>query len=134
MFQDESVVSVMKSLKIIILTPLLLIALAASYLALTNYQCKQYLQGVSDYDLQTKEGVTLLKSTGNLYTGKAYATVCGGECGFMSCALLHWRAEYKEGKLHGEFDAPLSGIGDKHWFNPGDETETYIYENGTRIK
>jgi hypothetical protein len=52
----------------------------------------------------------------------------------MSCALLHWRAEYKEGKLHGEFDAPLSGIGDKHWFNPGDETETYIYENGTRIK
>ena len=134
MFQDESVISVMKPLKIIILTPLLLITIGTSYLALINYQCKQYLQGVSEYDLQTKEGVTLLKSTGKPYTGKAYSTVCGGECRFMSCALLHWKAEYKEGKLHGEFDAPLSGIGDKNWFSPGDETETYIYVNGIKIK
>lgn len=131
-FQSELVVSAMKPLKM--LTPFLLVFLWASYFALTNYQCKQYLQGVSDYDLQTKEGVTLLKSTGKPYTGKAYSTVCGGECGLMSCALLHWRAEYKNGKLNGEFDAPISGVGDKHWFSPGDKTEKYIYENGTRIK
>ena len=124
----------MKPLKVVMLFVILLIVMGACYLALVNYQCEQYLQGVSDSELQTKDGIMLLKSTGKPYTGRAYATVCGGECGFMSCALLHWRAEYKEGRLHGQFDAPISGVGDKHWFSPGDKTETHIYKNGTRVQ
>ena len=125
---------VMKSIKIAILTVCLFIAVGTFYLVWVNYQCSQYLQGVSDEDLQKKEGIFILKTTGKPYTGKVYATVCGGECGFMSCALIHWRADYKDGMLHGTFDAPISGVGDKHWFSPGDKTQTYIYENGTRIK
>ncbi|QQD19162.1 hypothetical protein I6N98_04720 [Spongiibacter nanhainus] len=123
----------MKLFKSTIFVVITLIMLGASYLTLVNYQCKQYLQGVSDSELQFKDGITFLKSTGNPYTGRAYSTVCGGECGFMSCALLHWRAEYQDGKLHGKFDAPISGVGDKHWFSPGDKTETHIYKNGIRV-
>lgn len=124
----------MKLFKLFSLATCLLITLGGSYLAFENYQCKQYMQGVPNSNLQIKKGIAFLKDTDTPYTGKAYATVCGGECGFMSCSLLHWRGTYKEGKLHGEFDAPVSGIGDKHWFTPGDKTKTYIYENGARIK
>lgn len=74
-----------------------------------------------------ENGIFFLKRSDSPYTGTVFSTVCGGECGFMSFALLYWRGEYKEGKLHGEFNAPLTGIGDKHWFSPGDKTETYIY-------
>ncbi|WP_198263191.1 hypothetical protein [sulfur-oxidizing endosymbiont of Gigantopelta aegis] len=124
----------MKSIKVIFLITCLFVILGASYLVFQNYRCAQYLKGVSDFDLQSKNGITFLKSTNKPYTGKAYSTVCGGECGFMSCSLLHWKTEYREGKLHGKFDVPLSGLGDKHWFSPGDETKTHVYENGSEIK
>ena len=124
----------MKILKAISLAACILIVLGLGYLILINYQCKEYLQGVSNSSLEIDGGVAFLVGSDIPYTGHVYSTVCGGECGFMSCALIHWRGEYKEGKLHGKFDAPMSGVGDKHWFNPGDETETYFYENGTRIR
>ena len=124
----------MKLSKILILIICLLSILATGYLAFKNYQCKQYIRGVSQSELEIKSGIAFLKGVDTPYTGSSFSTVCGGECGFMSCALLHWRGWYKEGKLHGEFNAPLKGIGDKHWFSPGDETVTYIYKNGARVK
>ncbi|WP_396586760.1 hypothetical protein [Bermanella sp. R86510] len=107
---------------------------ATGYLVFKNYQCKQYMYGVSDSELVIKEGIVFLRGDDTPYTGSAFSTVCGGECGFMLCTLLHWRGTYKEGRLHGEFDAPMSGIGDKYWFTPGDETQTYFFRNGARIK
>lgn len=50
------------------------------------------------------------------------------------CASIHWRAEFKDGVYHGQFDAPLAGVSDVHWFSPGDNTDTYVYQNGVRIK
>ena len=120
--------------KILLLSFFFLIVSGALYLTLINYQCTKHLKGVPDSNLQFMDGIALLKSTGEPYTGTAYSTVCGGECGFPSCALLHWRAEYKDGKLHGKFNAPTSGVGDKYWFSPGDKTKTYHYEHGKKIR
>lgn len=123
--------TLLKSVSIGVLLIFLLIVL---YITFNNVRCKLFLQGISNSELVRKNGISYLKESNQPYSGKAYDTVCGGECGFLSCALLHWRGEYKDGKLHGKLDVPKSGLGDKHWFSPDEETQTYIYDNGKRVK
>ena len=95
--------------------------------------CRLYLKGVDTSELKYLNGVAYLIGDSVPYTGTAYSSVCGGECGLW-CLSLHWRAEFKEGLFHGRFDAPLSGVADGQWFSPGDDTATYIYQNGARVK
>ncbi len=121
-----------KSLLIIASFVGVLFTVLAIWIGYSVYQCDGFLLGVSNFDLVSIDGISVLKTTGKPYTGKAYGSVCGGECGM--CGELHWRGEYKEGKWHGKFDIPVSGLGDAHSFGLGDETQTYFYENGKRTQ
>jgi hypothetical protein len=95
--------------------------------------CYRYLKGVDATEINYIDGVAFHKGDSIPYSGIAYSTVCGGECGLW-CPSLHWRGEFKDGLYHGRFDAPLGGVSDGNWFSPGDKTDTYIYEQGVRIK
>ncbi|WP_045826655.1 hypothetical protein [Teredinibacter turnerae] len=105
----------------------------AGYVVYKINYCRLYLRGVDSKEFNYVDGVAYLKGDSTPYSGVAYSTVCGGECGIW-CASLHWRAEFKDGRYHGNFDAPLAGVSDGNWFSPGDKTDTYVYQNGVRIK
>lgn len=120
-------------IKKLFLASVIILSTLTGYVAYKISYCNWYLKGVESNKLSYVNGVAYLKGDSKPYNGVAYSTVCGGECGFM-CASIHWRAEFKDGVYHGQFDAPLAGISDGHWFSPGDNTDTYVYQNGVRIK
>ena len=120
-------------IKKILLVSVVIFLILAGYVIYKISYCKSYLKGVESNELKYVDGVAYLKGDSKPYSGVAYSTVCGGECGFL-CSSIHWRAEFKDGVYHGQFDAPLAGVSDGHWFSPGDKTDTYIYQNGVRIE
>ncbi|MCL6416840.1 hypothetical protein MIB92_14360 [Aestuariirhabdus sp. Z084] len=90
-----------------ILIPLFILAADLIY-------CRVLLSDAKDIDvdLEIRERVVYERGSETPFTGSAYQTVCGGECGFWGCYSLHRYAQYNQGQLDGLVLTPSSGRSD----------------------
>ena len=72
--------------------------------------CRYVLAGAveSDDALRYRDGIAFSRSDDMPFTGTAYRSVCGGDCGFAGCSALHWYAVFENGKRTTGF-LPKSG-------------------------
>ena len=72
--------------------------------------CRVMLYGAVDADdwFEYRDGTVYVKGTDTPFTGKAYQTVCGDECGLFGCYSIHWYASFKDGYRDGVVFLPMS--------------------------
>ena len=94
----------------------ILAILAALPLADFAY-CRFMLFGAVDADIafEHKEGIVYLKGVDVPFSGKAYQTVCGDECGIFGCYSIHWKGSYTNGYRNGIFYSPKSDRSDDYF-------------------
>ena len=94
----------------------ILLILTALPLADLAY-CRFMLFGAVDADMafEHKEGVVYLKGIDVPFSGKAYQTVCGDECGIFGCYSIHWKGSYTNGYRNGIFYSPKSDRSDDYF-------------------
>jgi len=83
-------------------------------LAVDLLYCRYFIKRAVDMteQLETKQNRVYLKGETRPFTGAAYQTVCGGECGIFGCALIHQYVHYSNGVLQGTAYLPKSGRAD----------------------
>ncbi|MCY0964081.1 hypothetical protein [Parathalassolituus penaei] len=72
--------------------------------------CRAKMSVAIDYDdeLEYREGRVYQKGAAAAFTGKAYQTMCGDDCGLFGCYAIHWYASFKDGYRDGEVLLPNS--------------------------
>jgi hypothetical protein len=77
-----------------------LLAMIATFPLLELGYCRYILAGAVDADqaLSYRNGIAFAKGEETPFTGAAYSSVCGSECGFAGCSSLHWYSKFEKGK------------------------------------
>ena len=89
-----------KKPRVLLKLSVVLIAITAAVPLLELGYCRYVLAGAVDADqaLSYRNGIAFAKGEETPFTGAAYLTVCGSECGFAGCSSLHWYSEFEKGK------------------------------------
>lgn len=76
--------------------------------------CRYVLAGAVEFDdaLRYRDGIAFTRSDDTPFTGTAYRSVCGGDCGFAGCSSLHWYAVFENGKRTTGFLPESGGAND----------------------
>ena len=78
-----------------------LIAIPAAVALLELGYCRYVLASAVDADqaLSYRNGIAFANDGKTPFTGAAYSSVCGSECGFAGCSSLHWYSRFEKGKI-----------------------------------
>ena len=104
-----------------------------TYIAYHWHVCGLFLYGVDASELTERNGLVYYRGESHPFTGTAHATLIAEEGGFLHCPPVRWRAQFRDGRLDGRFDAPIQGIGEDKTFLPGETTQVWIYDSGRRV-
>lgn len=99
-----------KKPRVLLKLSFIVVATAAAIPLMDLGYCYYVLAGAVDSDkaLIYRDGIAFAKGEETPFTGAAYQSVCGGDCGFSGCSSIHWYSEFDNGKRSMSF-LPESG-------------------------
>jgi hypothetical protein len=112
-----------------------LILIPAAIFTAELVYCRSAIDNAMDRDtfLENRNGTMFVSGTQEPFSGFAYTTVCGGQCGIAGCPAIHWYGEYKNGIKDGKWLIPVSErSNDSFFLSPFGEYKAVTYINGKK--